>query len=145
MNQGVSISFNFEKVRKLIILAILFMALGTGLELYLLDHYEDTLQLIPILSILLALLAFALLLFSRSKKTEMAYKVVLVINSLSGLVGTFLHLRANYEFESEMKPTADSWSVFVESLSGALPALAPGNMILFALIGYIYLLLIKLK
>lgn len=145
MNQRVSISSIFKSVKKLIIVAILFMAIGTGLELYLLDHYEDTLQLIPMVCILLALITFSLLIWRNSNKAETAFKVAFAVNALSGLAGTFLHLKANYEFESEMKPTADSWVVFVESLSGALPALAPGSMILFALIGYIYLLLIKDK
>ncbi len=145
MTNEASISLNTIAIRKLIVVALLFMGIGTGLELYLLDHYEDTLQLLPIICILTSILLFAALLFKNSNGLQLAFKLVLVATALSGLVGTFLHLKANYEFESEMKPTADTWSVLVESLSGALPALAPGSMILFSLIGYIYLLLINQK
>tara|TARA_B100000767_G_scaffold269985_1_gene292810 strand:+ start:1707 stop:1856 length:150 start_codon:yes stop_codon:yes gene_type:complete len=42
-----------------------------------------------------------------------------------------------------MKPTANFWELFSESLSGALPTLAPMSMIVLALIGYSYLILIK--
>ena len=136
-------SSGLHSMKKLVIVAILFMALGTGLELYLLGHYEDAMQLIPLVSILLVLLTFTILLFRRSKVLMFVYQLLLVVSALSGLVGTFLHLKANVEFESEMKPTADSWTIFVESLSGALPALAPGSMLLFALIGYLYVLLIN--
>jgi len=42
-----------------------------------------------------------------------------------------------------MKPTATKWELFSESLSGALPTLAPMSMLVLALIGYSYLILIK--
>lgn len=121
------------------------MMVGTVLELYLLNHYESTLQLIPILCIGLALIIMLTLVFNKTKMTENLFKLTLVINALSGFYGAFLHLRANYEFEQEIKPSLDSWNLFTESLSGALPVLAPFSMIVFALIGYSYLILINQK
>ncbi len=129
--------------KKLIMSALLFMMVGTALELYLLDHYEDTLQLIPMLCIGASIIILVVLLYRRTKWTIRLYKLILALTALSGIYGTFLHLQANYEFELEMKPTAKAWDLFVESLSGALPALAPGSMILLALIGYSYLILLK--
>ena len=49
----------------------------------------------------------------------------------------------SFTFEQDMKPTANFWELFLESLSGALPTLAPMSMIVLALIGYSYLILIK--
>ena len=121
------------------------MAIGTTLELYLLDHYEDALQIIPIACLLVSILVFVFIQFKPVKGGFRLFKVSLMLSALSGLYGTFLHLKANYEFEAEMKPKADAWSVFADSLSGALPTLAPGSMILFALIGYSYLILINQK
>ena len=69
----------------------------------------------------------------------------MLLTALSGVYGTFLHLRANFEFEQEMKPTETGLNLFLESLSGALPALAPGSLIALALIGYSYLILLKQK
>ena len=131
------------RLRQVIIAALLFMMIGTVLELYLLDHYEDALQLIPILCIGTSLLLMIILLVRKSNVVIRLFQIVLSITALSGLYGTFLHLRANFEFEQEMKPTAENWDVFVESLSGALPSLAPASMIVLALIGYAYLILIK--
>ncbi|NAS30971.1 hypothetical protein GTQ40_08330 [Flavobacteriaceae bacterium R38] len=73
------------------------------------------------------------------------FKLVLIVTALSGFYGVFLHLRANYEFEQEMKPTANGWDLFLESLSGALPTLAPGSMVVLALLGYSYLIFLKQK
>ena len=131
--------------KQLIIAALLFMMVGTVLELHLLDHYEDTQQLIPMLCIGASIIALVVLLFHRAKWTIGLYKLFLGLTALSGIYGTFLHLQANYEFEVEMKPTAKAWDLLVESLSGALPALAPGSMIVLALIGYSYLILLKQK
>ncbi len=130
-------------VKQLIVAALLFMTLGTLLELYLLDHYEDTLQLIPMLCIGAAIFVVGLLFLKRTRFVIGLFKGVLVLTALSGVYGAFLHLRANYEFELEMRPTAEGWDLFVESLSGALPALAPGSMIVLALIGYSYVLLLN--
>ncbi len=130
-------------VKKVIITAFLFMLLGTALELYLLDHYEDTLQLIPLLCIGTAILVIFLLFFQRTAFLLSVFKFILALTALSGFYGAFLHLRANYEFEKEMTPTANGWELFLESLSGALPALAPGSMIVLALLGYSYILLLK--
>ena len=121
------------------------MMVGTVLDLYLLSHYESRLQLIPILCISLLMLTMIVLFFLRTKLVRRLFKFILVITTLSGVYGVYLHLVANYEFEIEMKPTANNLDLFLESLSGALPALAPFSMIVLALIGYSYLILINQK
>ena len=132
-------------LKQVIVLAFLFMMIGTLLELYLLNHYEDTLQLIPVFCIAIALINSIFIYFKRSKVTFNIFKVVLFLTSLSGLYGVFLHLQANYEFEQEIKPTANFWELFLESISGAFPVLAPLSMVVLALIGYSYLILINQK
>lgn len=132
-------------LHKVILSAFILMMMGTILELYLLNHYESVLQLIPILCIGLIILIVIILVFQRTRMIKNVFKLLLVITALSGIYGVFLHLRANYEFELEMKPTANNWDLFFESLSGALPALAPFSMVVLALIGYSYLILINQK
>ena len=132
-------------LKQVIVLAFLFMMIGTLLELYLLNHYEDTLQLIPVFCIAIALINSIFIYFKRSKVTFNIFKVVLFLTSLSGISGVFFHLQANYEFEQEIKPTANFWELFLESISGAFPALAPLSMVVLALIGYSYLILINQK
>ena len=132
-------------VKQVIFAALLFMMLGTSLELYLIHHYEDTQQLIPLLCIAIAILGVFILFYKRTKQTFKIFKFILIITALSGVYGIFLHLQVNFEFEKEMTPTATNWELCIESLSGALPALAPASMIVLALIGYAYLLLLKQK
>jgi len=121
------------------------MLVGTILELYLLNHYESILQLIPILCISLVILNVIVLVFLRTRIVKRIFISLLIISALSGIYGFYLHLVANYEFEIEMKPTANNWDLLLESLSGALPALAPLSMIVLGLIGYSYLIIINKK
>ena len=132
-------------LKKVILSAFVIMMIGTVLDLYLLNHYESRLQLIPILCVSLLMLTMIVLFFLRTKLIKSIFKFILGISALSGIYGVYLHLIANYEFEIEMKPTANNLDLFLESLSGALPALAPLSMVVLALIGYSYLILINKK
>lgn len=115
------------------------------LELYLLGHYEDNYQLIPIFGIAIALIISIVLNFRASKMIQQLFKLVLILISLSGIYGVYLHLQANFEFEKEIHPTLNNSSLFLESISGALPTIAPLSLIVLALIGYTYLILINQK
>ncbi len=132
-------------VKRIILLAFIFMMVGTLFELYLLEHYEDSLQLIPIIGIGLALLMMPVLYFKRTITLSKLFTFILIGISLSGMYGVFLHLKGNFEFEQEMKPTAGDWDLFTESLSGAFPALAPLSLVVLSLLGYSYLKLINHK
>jgi ABC-type Fe3+-siderophore transport system permease subunit len=133
------------RLKKVILSAFITMILGTVLELYLLHHYESIYQLIPILCIGAVLLTAVVLFFRRTKRVKSIFSLVLVVTALSGFYGGYLHLYANYEFEVEMRTTATTWDLVSESLSGALPTLAPFSMIVLALLGYSYLILINQK
>ena len=132
-------------VRKILAAALLFMMGGTAMELYLLDHYEDLQQLIPLVCIGVSMLLMAAVSIRRTGLLARSFVGALILTALSGVYGTFLHLRANYEFEQEMKPGATAREWLLDSFSGALPALAPGSMIALALIGYSYIQLLNKK
>lgn len=132
-------------LKRAVLVAFFFMIVGTAFELYLLEHYEGLQQLIPLLCIGASLFMALALFFKRTPGLVVIFKLILGLTALSGFYGTYLHLIANFEFEQEMRPTASGWHLFIESLSGALPALAPGSMIVLALIGYSYLILLKQK
>ena len=131
------------KITRLILIAIVFMSIGLSIELYLLKHYEGILQFIPIICVSLGLILSLILFKFRNSSIQILFHISLILMVASGLAGIFLHLKANYEFEKEIRPSINGMDLFMESLSGALPSLAPGSLILLALIGYSYTLLIK--
>jgi hypothetical protein len=109
---------------------------GTGAELLLLGHYDDVWRLVPVVLIPVALVALAVRVASDGVAARRVFLGAMALCLLSGLLGTFLHYKGNAEFEREMTPDIAGWKLFSESMTGATPALAPGAMILFALIGF---------
>ena len=134
----------FYQVRayRLITVTLVFMAVGTMAELVLLEHYEDQWQLIPILLVGTAIVFFILMKWYSPKALIIIFKGLMIGCAISGLLGIWFHLKANMEFEMELHPSSSGWPLFIDSLAGSLPALAPGSMIVFALIGYLYTILI---
>lgn len=121
--------------RRLGILLFLFGGIGLALELVLLGHYEDPPQWTP-LALLGAGLALGLLVLLRpSRSAVQAYRGVAVAFVVSAAVGVYFHLRANVEFELELRPSMAGIELAIESLRGAMPALAPGAMAQLGLLG----------
>ena len=65
--QKIKVNSERYSLKKVIVLAFLFMTIGTLLELYLLNHYENILQLIPVFCIAIALINSMFIYFRRSK------------------------------------------------------------------------------
>jgi hypothetical protein len=118
---------------------------GSIIELYLIKHYEDVIQIIPIFCLGVSLGSLIILYFRVSKLTINLFKASLSVISFVGLLGVILHLNSNFQFEKEMRPSSSTMDLFIESLSGALPALAPLNLVLLAMVGYSYVLTINQK
>jgi hypothetical protein len=112
--------------------------IGNAIELVLLGHFEDWWQVLPLALSALVLLTLVWLAFSRGPAPLRALQGVLLLCAASGGLGVLLHYRGNMEFELEMYPTLSGLQLFREAMTGATPALAPGTMLLLALVGLAY-------
>lgn len=119
-------------------LIFILFAVGVFMELILIEHYEDPKQLIPVVFIPLSLLFFVLTYFFPGKWIKRITTTIMSLCALAGLLGIFFHLQGNFEFEKEMYPTMSPGNLFVKSLKGATPLLAPGSLIGFGLLGVFY-------
>lgn len=122
------------KLRRAIVGLLLLALAGTGTELLLLEHYEDAWQLVPLVLIGLGLAVTGWRLF-RPGAGLGVFRAVMLLMLASGALGLFLHYRGNVEFELEREPTLAGLALFREAMTGATPALAPGAMMLFGLLG----------
>jgi len=107
-------------------------------ELVLLEHTEDVWQWTPLI-----LLAASLPLLAWHGLTTAAvalriFRGLMLLFVVVGAAGLLLHYRGNLEFELEMHPGAGGFALVWEALKGATPALAPGTMIQFGLLGLLY-------
>lgn len=125
-------------VRRVLIVILTLAVTGILIELLLIEHFEDTWQLIPLVLLGLALPALAWHVFAPSRSSARVWGILMVLCIAAGLIGFYMHYAGNVEFELEQNPSAARWMLFREAMMGATPALAPGAMIQIGLIGLLY-------
>lgn len=128
-----------DTARKLLLGIFLVGVGGLATELWLIGHYEDRDQLIPLG---LAAAGTAGLLAAAFKPAPVTIRVLqglMLLFVASGLLGVWFHYRATTEFQLEMDPSLAGWALFRKAIvAKAPPALAPGAMIQLGLIGLAY-------
>lgn len=122
-------------VRLILFIALVAGLVGTTVELFLLEHTEDTWQWAPIALMALALGVLGWHAVHRGPASVRTFQALMWLFLVSGLLGIWLHYRGNVEFELEMYPDLAGWKLFKDSMMGATPALAPGTMIQLGLVG----------
>ena len=125
-------------LRGLLLAIFVFGVVGTGVELVLLDHFEDFWQWTPLALMVASLAVLGWHLAAGGRPSTRAFQVVMLLFVVGGLVGVVLHYQGNAEFELEMYPSLAGFDLFKESIQGATPALAPGTMVQLGLIGLAY-------
>jgi hypothetical protein len=126
-------------IRVLILALVTLGLIGTGVDLVLLEHYEDSWQLAPLFLIALALLAILGHVVTRSAGSIRVLQLTMVLLIVSGGLGVGLHYRGNLEFQLDMDPTASRWDLFTKVIRAkAPPALAPSAMAQLGLLGLVF-------
>jgi hypothetical protein len=124
-----------EPWRRLALWLLLVGIAGVGLELVLLGHYEDPWQWAPLALLGAGLVVGGALVARPAPRTVQALRAVMALYLVAGGVGVYFHLKANLEFERELRPSMAGTELVVETLRGAMPALAPGAMAQLGLLG----------
>ena len=124
-------------MRRLLTLVLFLGLFGTGAELVLLEHYETWQQWLPLAVLGLGLASAVSVLLRPGRGSVVALRGVSAAFLLSGALGIYFHLEANYEFERERDAALAGGELAWEMLTGAMPALAPGSMVLLGLIGLV--------
>jgi hypothetical protein len=124
-----------ETWRSFALYLLLFGTGGVGLELVLLGHYEDPWQWAPLVLLAAGAALGAVLAVRPGRRLVRSFRALMVAYLLAGGLGLYLHLNANVEFERELRPSIGGTQLIVETLKGAIPALAPGAMAQLGLLG----------
>ena len=140
LTEGDQIEMRDRRLRRAILVVLIFGLMGTGTELLLMGHTEDAWQVIPLLLIGLSLATLVWHLIAPARASLHLMRGIMFLCLVSGALGSLLHYQGNTEFELEMSPGLSGFALFKEAISGASPALAPGTMILLGLLGLIYTL-----
>ena len=136
---GQSNENTIRALRRVLLAIFLVGLLGTGTELVLLDHFEDRLQLIPIVLLGLGLVVIIWHVIHQGRASVKVLQFLMVLFVMGGLVGLALHYRGSTEFQLEVNPDLSGLELFLKAIRAkAPPALGPGAMIHLGLVGLAY-------
>ena len=126
-------------IRRILLGILLIGLVGMGTELLFLKHDEEVTQLIPLVLIGFALVTIAWHAAQGSSASLAALQVTMVLFIAAGLLGMYLHFRANLAFQREVDPSIAGQALFWKAMTAKTPpALAPGSMSQLGLIGLAY-------
>jgi hypothetical protein len=119
--------------RFLLVLSILLFC-GTVVELLLVNHKEDFVQLIPFVLCGMGVIAASLMLFRPRRSTVLTVRVCMILVVSGSVFGIYEHLTNNITFQREIKPNAPMTDVLVSAIAGGNPLLAPGTLAIAAVL-----------
>jgi hypothetical protein len=128
-----------DTARRILLGIFLLGAGGLATELWLINHYEELDQVIPLALAAAGVIAVLVAAVTPTPTTVRIVQVVMLLLVASGFLGVWFHYQATTEFQLEMDPSLRGWALFRKAVvAKAPPALAPGSMIQLGLIGLAY-------
>lgn len=125
--------------RRALLGVFLVGAIGTGADLFLLEHFEDKRQLIPLGLLGLAVIVLLWHVIHRGPASLRGLQILMILFVIAGLVGLVLHYQGSSEFQLEVNPDLSGFELFSKAIRAkAPPALGPGAMINLGLLGLAY-------
>lgn len=113
-------------------------AVGLISELILLEHYDETPMWIPLALLLITLVVISWHWWDEGRRSLRMLQAVMILLVVAGPIGAFLHVRGNYLSEREFDPSILGLDLWIEVFRGEAPALAPGTLVQFGLLGLLY-------
>jgi hypothetical protein len=123
-----------QRLRKFLLVLAIALFAGALVELWLVGHTEDPIQLIPFVLAVVAIAVSLLVFFWRSTGTIQVMRVWMAVVVLGTFLGVYLHVEGNVAFEREVDPMAPTSRLFWQGLGGGNPLLAPGILAIAALL-----------
>jgi hypothetical protein len=128
-----------ELLRRWVLALLVIGLVGTVTELVLLSHYEQPMQLVPVVLIVLALAVVVWHVKRHDAASLHALQVVMALFVLAGFVGVVAHFHGSAEFQIDLNPEMSTWELIEKVMRAkAPPVLAPGMMLQFGLLGLAY-------
>lgn len=126
-------------IRRALFAILVFGLSATGIDLVLIQHYEDTLQIVPLVLVAVALVVALWHGMARNATSVRALQGTMALFLLAGAVGAGLHYRGGAQFQLEIDPSQTRWQVFKKVMRAkAPPVLASGLMVQLGLVGLVY-------
>lgn len=123
------------RLRQLLLVIAAGVFVMTAMELVFVEHWNETIQLLPFALCGLGLVSLAFAYFRPSHSSLRLLRGCMVLIGLCSLIGFYEHMSINYRFWLEVYPDAAAWDLAKATVGGENPVLAPGILLLGAAIG----------
>jgi hypothetical protein len=123
------------RLRQFLLIISAGVFIMTVTELFFLSHWSETIQFLPFVLSGLGLITLALAYFRPGRGTMTLLRWSMIIIAACSLIGVYEHMANNLGFQMEIQPNATTWELILATLEGANPVLAPGILMLGAVIG----------
>jgi len=123
------------RLRQFLLIISTAVFLMTVTELFFLSHWSETIQFLPFVLSGLGVITLSLAYFRPNRGTITALRWSMIVIAACSLIGVYEHMANNLGFRMEIQPNATTWELILATLEGANPVLAPGILMLGAVIG----------
>jgi len=123
-----------RRLRRFLLVLALFLFGGALVELWLVGHTADWIQLIAFALAGAGALAVLLVVFRLNSATVRILRVCMIAVVLGSLFGMYEHFTGNIAFAREIQPNSATAQLFWRGMQGANPLLAPGLLAVAALL-----------
>lgn len=123
------------KLRQYLLIIAAGIFVMTVTELFFLSHWNETIQFLPFALSGLGLVTLAFAYFRPTRGILNGMRWSMLVIAACSLIGFYEHMVINYQFWLEIKPDATTWELIKATLEGGNPVLAPGILMLGAVIG----------
>lgn len=123
-----------SRLRRFLLSTSALLFVGTLAELWLTDHTETFVQLIPFALCGVGLVAVLVALLRPRRAVMLALRACMGLVAAGSLYGVYEHVVNNIGFLREIHPNAPTGEVLMGAAGGANPLLAPGTLALAAVL-----------
>ncbi len=123
-----------RRLRRFLLVLVLFLFGGALVELWLVGHTEDPIQWIAFALAGAGALSVTLTLFHFGSATVRLLRVCMLVIALGSLFGMYEHFTGNVGLAREVQPNSTATQLFWRGLQGGNPLLAPGVLAVAAVL-----------
>ena len=123
-----------RRLRRFLLLLTISLFAGALVELWLVGHTEDVIQLVPFVLSVVGIVVSLLVLCRPASGTIQVMRIWMAVVVLGTLLGVYFHIEGNVLFHREVDPNATTSQLVWEGLGGGNPLLAPGILAIAALL-----------
>lgn len=118
------------RLRRFLLAMASLLLLGTLVELLLIKHWDEPLQLVPFILSAVGLAGVVWAWVKSERGPLLALRGLMIPLALGSLVGVFVHVSSNIEIYTETHANAGTLAVIAAGLGGHNPLVAPGMLAL---------------